>query len=71
MNEERRGWGYWGMDYECIKLCDMFTFNIAQQTTKFRQLGENFFIYLLANQATLSLSRSHTELFSLSTSLSL
>lgn len=51
--------GDWGMDYECIKLCDMFTFNIAQQTTKFRQLGENFFIYLLANQATLSLSLAH------------
>lgn len=55
-----RGWGDWGMDYECIKLCDMFTFNIAQQTTKFRQLGENFFIYLLANQATLSLSLART-----------
>lgn len=52
------GWGDWGMDYECIKLCDMFTFNIAQQTTKFRQLGENFFIYLLANQACLPLSLS-------------
>lgn len=65
------GGGDWGMDYECIKLCDMFTFNIAQQTTKFRQLGENFFIYLLANQATLSLSLARTLNCSLSLVLTL